>query len=125
MLSACSPLEPAASEASNSEAYSMFALSLDNDSCRSPEAFGIPPTAERPRKKLYMPEQKPLTHFQVCPRLSITETPTRTKAAAQAGNIGRPMTYDASFLARPEMSCCMSSSMRISCVTQVPDGNNA
>jgi len=66
MLSACSPLEPAASEASNSEAYSMFALSLDNDSCRSPEAFGITPSpAERPRKKLYMPEQKPLTHFQV------------------------------------------------------------
>lgn len=67
LLSACSPLEPAASEASYSEAYSMFALSLDNDSCRSPEGFtGMVPPAERPRKKLYLPEHKPLTHFQVC-----------------------------------------------------------
>ena len=66
MLSACSPLEPAASEASYSEAYSMFALSLDNDSCRSPESLGVTPTpAERPPKKLYLPEEKPLTHFQV------------------------------------------------------------
>ncbi len=72
MLSACSPLEPATSEASYSEAYSMFALSLDNDSCRSPEGFGVTPSpAERPPKKLYLPEQKPLTHFQVCPRLPV------------------------------------------------------
>ena len=66
MLSACSPLEPAASEASYSEAYSMFALSLDNDSCRSPEGFAAPaPPAERTPKQLYLPEHKPLTHFQV------------------------------------------------------------
>ena len=46
----------------------MFALSLDNDSCRSPEGLiGLVPPAERPReKKLYLPDQKPLTHFQVC-----------------------------------------------------------
>lgn len=66
LLSACSPLEDPISEASNSEAYSMFALSLDNDSCRSPEVAGAtPPSMECPRKKLYLPEQKPLTHFQV------------------------------------------------------------
>ena len=66
MLSACSPLEPAASEASYSEAYSMFALSLDNDSCRSPEGFAVAASpAERPPKQLYLPEHKPLTHFQV------------------------------------------------------------
>ena len=43
-----------------------FALSLDNDSCRSPEGLGVTPSpAERPPKKLYLPKQKPLTHFQV------------------------------------------------------------
>ena len=46
----------------------MFALSLDNDSCRSPEGWtGLAPPLERPReKKVYLPNQKPLTHFQVC-----------------------------------------------------------
>ena len=78
MLPACAqPLQASqASEASCSEAYtcseaySMFALSLDNDSCRSPEALGsgaagAASAAAWPPKKLYMPEQKPLTHFQV------------------------------------------------------------
>lgn len=78
MLPACAqPLQASqASEASCSEAYtcseaySMFALSLDNDSCRSPEALGpgAASAAAQPPKKLYMPEQKPLTHFQVMMR---------------------------------------------------------
>ena len=78
MLPACAqPLQASqASEASCSEAYtcseaySMFALSLDNDSCRSPEALGpgALSAAMRLPKKLYMPEQKPLTHFQVMMR---------------------------------------------------------
>ena len=66
LVADCLPGEASASEASASDAYSMFALSLDNDSCRSPELLGAtPPATERPKRNLYMPEQRPLVHFQV------------------------------------------------------------
>ena len=66
LVADCPPGEASASEASASDAYSMFALSLDNDSCRSPEVLGAtPPATERPKRNLYMPEQRPLVHFQV------------------------------------------------------------
>ena len=71
LVADCLPGEASASEASASDAYSMFALSLDNDSCRSPELLGAtPPATERPKRNLYMPEQRPLIHFQVGRSLS-------------------------------------------------------
>ena len=66
LVADCPPGEASVSEASASDAYSMFALSLDNDSCRSPEVLGAtPPANERTKRNLYMPEQRPLVHFQV------------------------------------------------------------
>ena len=71
LVADCLPGEASASEASASDAYSMFALSLDNDSCRSPELLGAtPPATEHPKRNLYVPEQRPLVHFQVGRSLS-------------------------------------------------------